>query len=275
MRAPLPLILAAFVTGLHAASAPFYLAEAPDLPGLSAGGFAGAPAFFDDFDPGWEQSQKNWRVATWKQNAAQMDPSRCRTDGAGHLVQTVLAGAPFRGGSLQTDREFGYGRWIARVRPSSVPGLLNSIFTMDWDDLTTTDSQDDGGKSEVDIEFLTHTFGPGRGKVHLAIHLLGRSGFWEDDVELDFNPSDAFHDWGFDILPDRVVWHVDGKILRTWHASPGARIDPVYEMFFNSWTDTNWILGPPARDGDYHIDWVKFFPLKTSRPSPGGDKRGH
>jgi beta-glucanase (GH16 family) len=242
---------------------PFFSAQAPALPSLSEGGFASVPAFEDHFEAGWEGSQKSWRVATWKQNGALMSPERCRTDGKGHLVQTVLAGEPFQGGSLQSNREFGWGRWVARVKPSAVPGLLNSIFSKDWDDLKTPADQHDGKKAEVDIEFVTHTFGPGRGEVHLAIHLAVKHPLWHLDIPLDFNPSDDFHEWGFDILPDRVVWHVNGKILHTWKYTKEYYVDPDYEFFFNSWTSKKWLKGPPQEPGEYLIDWVKFYPLQT------------
>ena len=242
----------------------FRAQDAPAIPTLEAGGFSATPSFQDDFSPGWEGEQTSWRVATWKQNGTQMAPERCRTNGEGMLVQTVLAGEPFRGGSMQTNREFGYGRWVARVKPSAVPGLINSIFTKDWDNLKTPEDQHDGGKAEVDFEFVTHTFGPGRGEVHLAIHLKDHTPLWHLDYPLEFDPSADFHEWGFDILPDRVVWHVDGKVLHTWNYTKEHRIDPEYEFFFNSWTRVKWLKGPPEKDGQYLVDWVKFYPLKTN-----------
>jgi beta-glucanase (GH16 family) len=223
--------------------------------------FAAKPTLQDNFDAGWEKKQTLWRVATWKQNGTLMMPERCATDGKGHMVQTILPGEPYRGGSMQTAKEYPYGRWVARVKPSSVPGALNTVFTKDWDDLTTPDKEGDGTGFEVDIELLTYTFGPGRGKVHLAIH--GQDlGKWSEDLELDFNPSDDYHEWGFDIYPDRVEWHVDGKHLRTWKAPEGKTIPAAgHEFFFNSWTMPKWIKGPPKEPARYHIDWVRFYPL--------------
>jgi len=200
-------------------------------------------------------------VATWKQNGAQMSPKRCATDGKTHMVQTVLAGAPYRGGSMQTAGEYPYGRWLARLKPSPVPGVLNSMFTMDWDNLKTPDKEGDGSHFEVDIEFLTYTFGPGRGKVHLAVHVPGKSNAFVEDVPLDFNPSDGFRNWGFDILPDKIVWHVDGKVIRSWKRPEQYKFHPNYEFFFNSWTKPKWIKGPPEKDAKYHIDWVRFYPV--------------
>jgi len=241
--------------------APFVFADAPALPSLAASGLAETPAFTDEFSPGWDAAESGWKVATWKQNRTQMSRERVQVNADGHLVQTVLAGEPARGGSIQSTTEFGYGRWIARVRPSAVPGLLNSIFTKDWDDLTTAEPGDDGKKAEVDVEFVTHTFRPNAGEAHLAIHLPGKTPLWHLDIPLDFNPSDEFREWGFDILPDRVIWHVDGKVLYTWEYTETEKIDPNYEMFFNSWTRDKWLKGPPKEDANYHIDWVKFYPL--------------
>lgn len=237
---------------------------------------AAKPAFRDEFDPGWNETQTDWEIATWMQNGAQMDPARCRANGQGQLVQTVLAGDPPRGGSLQTNREFGYGRWLARVKPSAVPGVLNSIFTKDWDDLTTDDDNGDGTKFEVDIEFLTYTFKPGGGQVHLAIHARrsdneGDEPIYAADPELDFNPSDAYHVWGFDIYPDRVVWHVDGVEIARTRPPADVEFNAGYEFFFNSWTRDAWINGPPAADAHYHIDWVRFYPVGTFEPLENPD----
>jgi beta-glucanase (GH16 family) len=226
------------------------------------GKFADEPAFQDDFLPDWEKNQKAWRVATWKQNGTQMSPQRCATDGQGFMVQTVLAGEPFQGGSMQTKGEWGYGRWVGRLKPSSVPGLLNSFFTDDWDDMTTADKDNDGTKFEVDIEFLTYTFSTGKGQVHLALHGWGKKNVFVKEAELDFNPSDDYHVYGFDILPDGIVWYADGKEIGAYKCPAGETVPDIkHEFFMNSWTSAKWIKGPPTAEGKYSIDWVKYYPL--------------
>lgn len=242
-------------------AAPFSSETSRDLPSLKAAGFAETPGFEDNFDPGWPKRKGNWQVAGWKQNGTQMSPERAKVNGDGDLVLTVKAGKPFQGGSIQSTREFAYGRWVARVKTASVPGVLNSIFTKDWDDKKTPGDEHDGQKGEIDIEILSHTFGPGTGEVHLAIHLKDHTPLWHLDIPLDFNPSEDYHEWGFDVFPDRIVWHVDGKILHTWNYTDKFFIHPDYEFFFNAWTMEKWIQGPPAADAHYHIDWVRFYPL--------------
>jgi beta-glucanase (GH16 family) len=232
------------------------------VPSLSEGGFSTTPGFIDYFNYGWKSTQTAWRVADFLQNGTQMSPDRVTVSTSGILTETVLAGEPYRGGSIETWDEFGWGRWVARVRPSPVPGVLNSIFVKDWDDRTTPGDGTDGTKAEIDFEFLTHTFGPGTGEVHIAVHFADASPLFSVDIPLDFNPSDAFHEWGFDILPDRVVWHVDGEFLYEWIYTETHAMNVDYEFFFNAWTRDVWILGPPDEDAHYEIDWVRFFPLQ-------------
>ncbi|MCU0664789.1 MAG: glycoside hydrolase family 16 protein [Myxococcota bacterium] len=224
------------------------------------GPFVAAPTFRDTFEPDWEETQTAWRRASWMQNGTQMDPERCATNAKGLLEQTVLAGAPYRGGSMQTTAEHLYGRWTARLKPSNVPGALNSMFTMDWDDLTTAGVDGDGTHQEVDIEFLTYTFGSGSGSVHFAVHRPDHANYFSADIALDFDPSADFHEWGFDILPDRLDWRVDGTVLDTFKYDATVSITGPYELFFNSWTQVDWIHGPPSSDAVYQVDWVRFAP---------------
>ncbi|MFV0338632.1 MAG: glycoside hydrolase family 16 protein [Chthoniobacterales bacterium] len=240
--------------------APFSLSSAK-VATPPQGSFATDPAFEENFNPGWNESHPDWMVARWKQNRTMMGIDRCVVNEDGLLEQTVLPELPGKGGSMQTKREFGYGRWVVRAKPSAIPGVLNSIFTKDWDDLTT-DQRDDGNKGEVDIEFLTSTFKADSGKVHLAIHLDGYNPYWEEDVPIDFNPSDEFYEWGFDILPDRVIWHVNGKKLGEWLYDGEYKITPDYEFYLNSWTMKPWIQGPPPEKAVYQVDWVKFYPYQ-------------
>jgi len=227
------------------------------------GRFAEKPTFEDDFLPGWDKNQNAWYVAKWLQNGTQMEPERCATDDKGLLVQTVLAGNPPRGGSLSTKTEYRYGRWVGRLKPSAVAGALNSFFTDDWDDMTS-EKGSDGTKFEIDIEFVTANFGPGKkGQVELALHsAFGKKTPYGKVVDLDFNPSDDFHIWGFDILPEAIIWHVDGKEIGAYRCPPGRTVPDIgHELLMNSWTARKWVKGPPKADAPYYIDWVRFYPM--------------
>lgn len=151
---------------------------------------------------------------------------------------------------------------MGRLKPSSVAGALNSFFSDDWDDLSTADKPNDGTKFEIDIEFVTASFGPGKGQVELALHsAFGKKTPFGKIVDLDFNPSDDFHVYGFDILPEGITWHADGKVIGEYKCPPGETVPDIgHEFFMNSWTAQKWVKGPPKADARYYIDWVRFYP---------------
>ena len=163
--------------------------------------------------------------------------------------------------AIQTRQEFYYGRWEARLKPSHVPGVLNSMYTIDWDNTATGSA---GTRQEIDIEFLTHSFADDSGEVHFAVHATGLPS-WDTnpDIPLDFNPSDDFHVWGFDITPEHIQWFVDDQVLLTYEYSENdITINAPYLLKFNFWSAVNWINGPPEPDVEclYLIDWVRFTP---------------
>jgi beta-glucanase (GH16 family) len=218
------------------------------------------PTFVENFD---SLDTNVWDVGGWKEHGGQTSPKRCFvTNGMLNMVlrfdsatQSILSSA------MQTKKTFLYGRWEARLKPSPVTGELNSFYTIDW-------GGGKGTKQEIDIEFLTFEFGKHTGKVHFAVHAAGlKSTETNPDIDLDFNPSDDFHVWGFEITPERIEWFVDGKILSTYKYNENAiKIDSPYQLKLNVRGEQKWIKGPPQADTDciYQIDWIKFFPASPS-----------
>ncbi len=200
-----------------------------------------------------------WQVAGWQEHGGQTSPERCFTkDGYLNMIfinDPSLTPA-FRSAALQTKQSFLYGLWETRLKPTSVPGILNSFYTIDWND-------GNGTKQEIDIEFLTYTFGPGKGKIHFAVHASGLTSFnLNPDIELGFNPSDDFHVYGYDITPERIQWKVDGKVLYTYtYAGNDITINSPYQLKLNVWSATGWVNGPPPANttATYQIDWIKFY----------------
>jgi beta-glucanase (GH16 family) len=169
--------------------------------------------------------------------------------------------------AIQSREEFYYGRWEARLKPSNVSRVLNSMYTIDWDNTADGSSPSDGSKQEIDIEFLSYSFTGDDGRVHFALHASGlRSAATSPDILLGFDPSADFHVWGFDISPERIQWFVDDRVLWTYvYAGKPITIDAPYLIKFNVWSGTNWINGPPAADTEsvYLVDWVRFTPYGT------------
>jgi beta-glucanase (GH16 family) len=223
---------------------------------------------FDDFDSS-QINNSRWQVATWSEHGGQTGKDRCYVkDGFLNMVFVNSSNDGFMSAAIQTREEFLFGRWEARLKPSSVPGVLNSFYTIDWDNTADNSSASDGTKQEIDIEFLTFAFSKDSGSVHYAVHEQNRKSIETNpDVPLSFNPSDDFHVYGFDITPEKIEWFVDSKILKTYaYADSYATITAPYQLKLNVWSSKNWINGPPQADVEtvYLIDWIRFTPYTSA-----------
>lgn len=244
------------------------LALAMCLAGQSASGAAAenysTRPFLDEFS-GPSIDTGRWVVATWREHGAQTGAERVETrDGLARLTLVYDPDQGILSSAIQTRQEFLYGRWEARLKASNVDGVLNAMFLVDWDNTSTTASSSDGSKQEVDIEFLTRTFRPGRGEVHLAMHAAGRKS-WRRDLRLPFNPSEDFHVWGLDISPTAVEWFADGRsIARYEYVDGDITIDRPYILKILTRSQRKWIGGPPKAGipSILEIDWIRFTPAE-------------
>ena len=220
--------------------------------------------FFDDFT-GTEVDNTIWQVATWSEHGGQTGRERCFVENGYlkmHFINSSTDG--FLSSAIQSRTEFLYGKWEARIKPSDVPGILNSFYTIDWNDTTDNSSESNGTKQEIDIEFLTYTFDNNTGEVHFAVHAEGRTSFnLNPDLELSFDPSAEFHIWGFEITPEYIEWFVDNTPLHRYtYSDNDISINAPYQIKLNAWSAENWINGPPEADVvcEYLIDWIRFTP---------------
>jgi len=224
--------------------------------------------FVDDFD-GAAVDETTWQIATWSEHNGQTGTERVSVEN-GHLTMVLVNDASLGvlSSAIQTRQEFFYGRWEARLKPSSVPNVLNSLYTIDWDDTSTPGATDDGTKQEIDIELLTKSFTGSNGSVHFALHADGLpSSDTNPDIELGFDPSADFHVYGFDITPEGIEWFVDDQVLWSikYDENP-ITIDAPYMLKLNFWTGGDWVLGPPPPgvEAIYLIDWIRFTPCLNS-----------
>ena len=229
--------------------------------------FPNGRPFFDDFTAA-ALDESIWEIGVWWEHGGQTGRERTYLrDGRLHMA---LVNDPEEGilsSALQTRESFLFGRWEASLKPSAVPGVLNSFYTIDW-------NGGDGSRQEIDIEFLTYTFAEDRGEVHLAVHARDRRS-WSVDIPLNFNPADDFHVWGFEITPEHIQWFVDDTILHTYvYADNPVAIDRPYQLKFNVWTQEAWIHGPPEEgvESVYEIEWIRFTP--APRPSSSTTRQG-
>lgn len=213
-------------------------------------------SFREDFNS-TEINESVWTIGIWTEHGGQLSKERCYVEN-GYLNMLFMNDkGKYLGSAIQTKQLFLYGKWEVRLKASNVSGVLNSFYTIDWGERS-------GTRQEIDIEFLTFAFEKNKGKVHFAVHAAGLKSFQTNpDIELDFNPSDDFHVWGFNITPEQIEWFVDGKTLLIYkYEGEAISINAPYQLKLNHWTSTRWVQGPPEAgvESRYLIDWIKFTP---------------
>ena len=220
--------------------------------------------FFEDFngeiDPGI------WQILSGGEHGAQGSKDLSYTkDGFLHLEFLNDPDRGLFGSAIQTRDEFLYGKWEARIKASNAPGVLNSVYTIDWNNTADPSSNNNGTRQEIDIELLNKSFTEAKGEVHFAVHATGKKSYNSNpDFKLDFNPSAGFHVFGFEITPEYIEWFVDGKSMDQYiYSENDIKIDAPYMLKMNNRTGIGWVGGPPSigTKAIYLIDWIRFTPL--------------
>jgi beta-glucanase (GH16 family) len=173
---------------------------------------------------------------------------------------------PFQGSEIQTlsgkqglpGNGYGYGYYETKMQVTTVPGECVSFFWIEAPDY---------GPHEWDIEFLTNepwgSDPKANGQVHLTIHPSGDTYV----LDLPFNPTQAFHRYGFLWTAGTLVYTVDGQAAYTFHSSDLTFSGGGFIMA-NAWTGAaDWGGGPPASKATSAYDWMKFWPDLTSIPA--------
>jgi beta-glucanase (GH16 family) len=202
------------------------------------------------FDKLWlsgHSSDGLWRInGPWPGTGNMLDPALALVapDGSGG-GSVMLSVAEKRGSEIQSLMSYGYGYYETELKVSSVPGVCASFF---WIEAPKY------GPHEWDIEFLTDDFAGAQGAVRLTIHPSNLS----YKLDLPFNPSDAFHRYGFLWTPGQIIFTVDGKAA---HTVSNTELETTARGFImmNALTGLpNWCNGPPAVQTTSIYNWMRF-----------------
>lgn len=109
------------------------------------------------------------------------------------------------GGEGRTHQYFGYGDFEVRMKPSGKNGTCSAFFTCTGD-YDLDENGDPNPWDEVDIEFLGHD----TTQVQFNYYVDGVGGH-EKKIDLGFDASEDFHNYGYRWTEDYIVWFVDGK----------------------------------------------------------------
>ncbi|KAF4430972.1 glycoside hydrolase family 16 protein [Fusarium austroafricanum] len=122
---------------------------------------------------------------------------------------------------------------------------------------------------EIDIEFLSQEFDHNNGTypINLVVQSkksleagydASKTGTFKR-VKLDFDPTDAFHEYRFDYTPGQVLFYADSKLLARMKGDdmPSSR----GHLILQHWSNGNplWSGGPPKQDAIVTVSYVKAY----------------
>lgn len=84
-------------------------------------------------------------------------------------------------------------------------------------------------------------------------------------VNLDFDPTDAFHEYRFDYTPNRVLFYADSKLIARMEG--GNMPSAGGHLILQHWSNGNqwWSGGPPTEDATVTVSYVKAY-FNSSEP---------
>ncbi len=173
----------------------------------------------------------------------------------GYLRLGIPAGKNEGGELVSVKKDFHFGIYEIRMKPSSAPGAVNAFFIM---------NPEKKGE-EIDIEFLTDEFNRHRGKVHFVVHprnnLLPPK--YHRIARLNFNPADDFHTYGFIWTKKRIDFTIDGKIITGFSSREGSPVKSgTGNIHLNTWTgNPKWGGGPPSRDSWMIVRRISYWKM--------------
>ncbi|KAF4956098.1 hypothetical protein FGADI_4039 [Fusarium gaditjirri] len=170
--------------------------------------------------------------------------------------------------------------WVAQnftVSAADGRGNFSKAFLSTNVNTHGTKSGDDSGlelhyfndTQEIDIEFLSQEFDHDNGiyPINLVVQSkksleagydASKTGKFKR-VRLDFDPTDAFHEYRFDYLQGQVLFYADGKLLARMKG--GDMPSSGGHLILQHWSNGNplWSGGPPKDDATVTISYVKAY----------------
>lgn len=157
---------------------------------------------------------------------------------AGRLEIKLPAGTR-DGGEIQSAKLYQYGSYRARIKVADAPSSITGFFLYSPPDF----------ENEVDVEIYNDH--------NRRILFTTYSGGKQTNTvtkKLPFDPTAGFHDYRFDLAPDRAEFYADGERLQTFR--DGLPTGPM-RLFVNSWFPA-WLPGEkPEEDRYTYVDWVR------------------
>jgi endo-1,3-1,4-beta-glycanase ExoK len=194
---------------------------------------------------GW--SNGDWQACTWSQRMVSVKEGVLELT----LAPTEAGADTYLCGEVQTNEQFGYGTFEARLRTDRASGVNAAFFTY-------IGPVHDRTHEEIDVEILTRD----TSRFEVNTYRDGQSAGGQA-VPLPTSADAEFHTYSFIWEPDGLRWYLDGALV---HEVTGADLpqppQKIYLSHWNSRTFTDW-MGPftdPGRPLTLSVDWVAYTP---------------
>ena len=246
---------------LAVTAAPALAAKPVRKPPAVAAGFLD---HFNSFDSSRWSRADGWTNGSpfdnaWSADHAVLEAGRLDL----RLDDQAMLGEPYTSGELRTNGFYGYGCYEASFKPIARPGVVTSLFTF----AGPYDNGGNGRHNEIDIEFLGNQ--PRRVQLN----------FWTNDdayasrnevlVDLWFDPTAAYHRYGFRWTAAGIEWFVDGQLVyaasdRPDNPTPKVA-DSLQRIMVNAWpvdgTASGWAgtFDYPGAPLHASYEWVRHI----------------
>jgi endo-1,3-1,4-beta-glycanase ExoK len=218
----------------------------------------------DGYDANWENSSwsnGNPFANTWHSDhvsfnngvmSLQLNNENCPSGCDGKLY----ASGEYR----TTEEKYKYGYYEVSMKAAKGNGLVSGTF------FTYAGTWGEQSHNEIDFEVL----GKDPTKVQLNYYYAGtgKGGQHEKLIDLGFDASQGFHNYGFVWKKDSIEWYVDGKLV---HRATTDIPKGDSKIMLNMWPGTQevngWLNGPFKYLGPVQAeyDWVKYAPLGSAK----------
>ena len=162
---------------------------------------------------------------------------------SGGLLDLTVPEGKREGGEIVSLREYGYGRYRAKIKASPVAGTVQAFFAYRDPD----NPPDPAGHKEIDVEL---GLWPDRRIITFNTYVDGDEN--PHNYAIDYDPWIDFHEYGFDWYADHVDFFVDDNLIWTsWDRIP---LEPCTIRL------NNWVRGGslPAQESHMYVDWVTY-----------------
>ena len=153
---------------------------------------------------------------------------------------------------IHTKARFGYGLYEARIRSAAGSGLVTAFFTYVGPPAGSPEHD------EIDFEFL----GKDPHTVNITEYTNDKP--YGKVIQLGFDASETFHNYGIEWTPDKIRWYVDGKVVFETPVDAKIPRNPGY-IEFSLWSGSKvedaW-MGPFTYTAPVtaEVEWVAYTP---------------